>query len=167
MNSVQHMLARHLRALRVSRIPCTVVVVDRPSCWLQLLPPPPARSTAVLSFSTTGHDTTTTATNRCSLDEYKRQLLQAALDNVIPHGWTNEAIALATATVAAASNSNNNPSSISMATAGLITVHDVLVYAMEQWNAQLRRDLEQQQQSIEFLPTGLWSSVCSGPCGND
>jgi ubiquinone biosynthesis protein COQ9 len=138
MNSVQQMLARHLRTLRVSRIPCTVV--ERPSLSFCLSPP----SRSVASFSTAAAAASHTA---ASLDEYKRQLLQAALENVIPYGWTNEAISVAASTVV----SNGNNPSISMATAGLITVPNVLAYAMEQWNAQLRRDLEQQQQNIEFF----------------
>jgi ubiquinone biosynthesis protein COQ9 len=138
MNSVQQMLARHLRTLRVYRIPCTVV--ERPSLSFCLSPP----SRSVASFSTAAAAASHTA---ASLDEYKRQLLQAALENVIPYGWTNEAISVAASTVV----SNGNNPSISMATAGLITVPNVLAYAMEQWNAQLRRDLEQQQQNIEFF----------------
>ena len=87
----------------------------------------PVQQTA--TFATT----TTTSSSPSSLETFRSQLLETALTKSVPtYGWTEEAIAHAAS--AAASES-------SMSLAGLVTVSDLVAYAMDRSNATLREAL--------------------------
>ena len=88
----------------------------------------PVQQTATFATTTT----TTTSSSPSSLETFRSQLLETALTKSVPtYGWTEEAIAHA---AAAASES-------SMSLAGLVTVSDLVAYAMDRSNATLREAL--------------------------
>jgi rpsU-divergently transcribed protein len=89
--------------------------------------------------------TTTTAAATGTIDEgvtasaapsIRDRLLVAALEQVPFYGWTDDAIAAAAASL-------EPPQSL--ATAGLLTVGELVAKAMDYWNAALRDELQQQR----------------------
>ena len=100
----------------------------------------------ILFSTSSSHSTTTTAiptrngdignsNHGNTVESLRKRLLQEALKHVPTHGWTSDAIAAAAATASG--------SGVSMASAGLVTVPDLIAYSMDQWNEKLRLDLRE------------------------
>ena len=78
-----------------------------------------------------------------SLEAIRTSILQSALEEVHNYGWTEDALAAATT-----NKSTTNNQHMSMSVMGMITVDELIGFCMDQWNDQLKEDLQKKQESF-------------------
>lgn len=81
--------------------------------------------------------------NQSSLEAIRTSILKSALEEVHHYGWSEDALAAATT-----KESENNYKHMSMSVMGMVTVDDLIRFCMDQWNEELKKDLQKQKAAM-------------------